>query len=172
MGILYIYATRSTSYSEVYKTFTLIDPPHHVLLWIASLIGWLLVPAIIGGVAGHIIATRIQSAKQLSTSGLYRKRTFGEVVRPPGLIAYLGSHYNKRPELHFFLDGFVRKAHRNHWSVAQDHYEVLVRDTMCTVEFAELGRRDCLRLAEDMNSIHLRIAAVSGKCVVCDARQN
>ncbi|WP_327368673.1 DUF6313 family protein [Streptomyces sp. NBC_01217] len=172
LGVLYFYAARSKSYSDVYKTFTLIDPPNHVLLWIASLIGWLLVPAIIGGIAGHVIATRIQSVKQLSTSGLFRRRRLGEILRPPSQIAYLGAYFNKAPEAHTFLDNFVRRAHRNHWLLAQDHWEVLVRDTMCTAEYAELGRNECLRQAQDMNNIHLRVAATAGQCVVCAARRS
>ncbi|MEX0169159.1 hypothetical protein MRBLMG1_001722 [Streptomyces sp. LMG1-1-1.1] len=171
VGGLYFLAARGEGYKDVYKTFTLIDPPSGLPSWGASLIGWLLVPAIIGGVAGHVIATRIRSVKQLTTSGLFRRRKLGDRLRPPSRIAYLGDYFNKSPEAHALVDNFVRRAHRNHWLLAQDHWEVLVRDTMCTAEYAELGRAECLRQAQDLTSIHVRTAATAGQCVVCAARQ-
>lgn len=86
LGALYIFAARAESPSEVYRVFTLIDAPQHVLLWLASLVGWLLVPAIIGGFAGHVIAERISRAKSISTHTLFQQRKWRQRMRPLDLL--------------------------------------------------------------------------------------
>lgn len=155
----------------VYRKFTLIEPPHHFWLWSASVLGWLLVPAIIGGFAGHIITARIESAEQISSSFLYRRRSFGEKLRPPALIAPLSRYINKEVPDQHFVDVFVRIAHRNVWSVAQDHWEIMVSDTMSTAECAELDRHESLQRAEDQTRITASLAAVFGLCAVCEAQR-
>ncbi|MEU6550156.1 DUF6313 family protein [Streptomyces sp. NPDC046915] len=154
----------------VYKAFTLIDPPQHFWLWAASILGWLIVPAIIGGFAGHVITARIESASQLSSSYLYRRRTLVDRLRPPGKIALLSEYINKSMPDQHFVDVFVRIAHRNYWELAQDHWEIMVSDTMSTVEFAELDRHESLRRAEDQNRVTASLAAVFGFCAVCEAQ--
>ncbi|MFJ9560914.1 DUF6313 family protein [Streptomyces fuscichromogenes] len=54
--------------------FTLIDRPVHESSWGASILGWLLVPALIGGVAGHVIAARMQRVKEIATNHLFQQR--------------------------------------------------------------------------------------------------
>ncbi|WP_107116331.1 DUF6313 family protein [Streptomyces sp. NRRL F-4489] len=169
--VLYGLAARTTSPSAVYRTLTLIDAPEHVLLWIASVVGWLAVPAVIGGVAGHVIATRIQSVKAMSTSALFRRRGWGARLRPPSRIDYLGAYFHGTLAEQEFVDAFVRVAHRNDWNMAQDHWEVLIRDTMSTQQFAKLDRHECLRQAQDVTRIHARPPALVGLCLVCVARK-
>ncbi|MET7886492.1 DUF6313 family protein [Streptomyces avermitilis] len=158
-------------FAGVYRAFTLMDPPHHFWLWSASILGWLIVPAIIGGVAGHVITARIESAKQMSSSFLYRRRTLGERLRPPARIAPLSRYLSKSMPDQHFVDVFVRIAHRNYWRLAQDHWEIMVSDTMSTVDFAELDRHESLRRAEDQNRMTASLAAVFGLCAVCEAQQ-
>ncbi|MGV9644783.1 DUF6313 family protein [Streptomyces sp. NPDC003514] len=50
-------------WSGIYRVFTLVDPPAHAVAWGASVLGWLLVPALIGGVAGHVIAARCSGSR-------------------------------------------------------------------------------------------------------------
>ncbi|MFI8438802.1 DUF6313 family protein [Streptomyces sp. NPDC079020] len=171
--LLFFYAARADGAGGVYKVFTLIDPPDHVLLWVASLVGWLLVPAIIGGVAGHVIATRIQSVKAIPTSTLFKQRTLGQRLKPPTQIDYLGHYFrgSSSDADKDFVNAFVRVAHRNDWQEAQDHWEVIIRDTMSTPQYADLDRHECLRQAQDMTRIHLRPAALLGQCLVCHARR-
>ncbi|UZJ30364.1 DUF6313 family protein [Streptomyces endophytica] len=169
--LLSVFASRAASPSEVYRTFTLIDPPDHTLLWLASVIGWLAVPAVIGGVAGHVIATRIQSVKSISTSTLFQRRTWTARLRPPSRIDYLGNYFHGTLAEQAFVDAFVRIAHRNDWMKAQDHWEVIIRDTMSTQQFSKLDRHECLRQAQDTTRIHMRPAALIGLCVVCIARK-
>ncbi|MFG3064804.1 DUF6313 family protein [Streptomyces sp. NPDC048231] len=175
--ITWVFAARVTDPKDgregfvgVYKAFTLIDPPHHFWLWAASVLGWLMVPAIIGGFAGHVITARIESAKQMSSNFLYRRRTLGDRLRPPGKIAPLSSYINKSVPDQHFVDVFVRVAHRNYWDMAQDHWEIMVSDTMSTVEFAELDRHESLRRAEDQNRMTASLSAVFGLCAVCEAQ--
>ncbi|MGW9041273.1 DUF6313 family protein [Streptomyces lydicus] len=169
--LLYVFAARAASPSEVYRTFTLIDPPQHTLLWLASVIGWLAVPAVIGGVAGHVIATRIQSVKSISTSTLFQRRGWVARLRPPSRIDYLGGYFHGTLAEQVFVDAFVRIAHRNDWVKAQDHWEVIIKDTMSTQQFSKLDRHECLRQAQDATLIHMRPAALVGLCVVCVARK-
>lgn len=171
VGALYLCAARAASPTDVYKTFTLIDPPQHFLLWVASLVGWLVVPAIIGGVAGHVIAARIQSVKAITTSTLFQRRGWGARLRPPSRIDYLGAYFHGTLAEQDFVDAFVRIAHRNDWAQAQDHWEVVIKDTMSTQQYANLDRHECLRQAQDASRIHLRPAALLGLCVVCAARR-
>ncbi|MEU5236855.1 DUF6313 family protein [Streptomyces lydicus] len=169
--LLYVFAARAASPSEVYRTFTLIDPPQHTLLWLASVIGWLAVPAVIGGVAGHVIATRIQSVKSISTSTLFQRRGWAARLRPPSRIDYLGAYFHGTLAEQVFVDAFVRIAHRNDWVKAQDHWEVIIKDTMSTQQLSKLDRHECLRQAQDATLIHMRPAALVGLCVVCVARK-
>ncbi|MFI6010823.1 DUF6313 family protein [Streptomyces sp. NPDC051243] len=169
--LLYIYAARSTSPSEVYKAFTLIDPPDVGILWGPSLIGWLLVPAIIGGVAGHVIATRISRAKSISTETLFRQRTWGQRLKPPGLIHDLRRYFHGSIAEQDFVDAWVRVAHRNDWDRAQDHWEVFVRDMVSTQQYADLDRHECLRQAQGTARLTLLVTAQVGLCIVCERRR-
>ncbi|MFE0374150.1 DUF6313 family protein [Streptomyces inhibens] len=169
--LLYVFAVRAASPGAVYRTFTLIDAPQHTLLWLASVIGWLAVPAVIGGVAGHVIATRIQSVKAISSSTLFQRRGWGDRLRPPSRIDYLGAYFHGTLAEQDFVDAFVRIAHRNDWVKAQDHWEVIIRDMMSTQQFSKLDRHECLRQAQDSTRIHMRPAALVGLCVVCVARK-
>ncbi|MGW1379662.1 DUF6313 family protein [Streptomyces sp. NPDC002446] len=171
ISLLYVFAVRAASPSAVYRTFTLIDAPEQTLLWLASVIGWLAVPAVIGGVAGHVIATRIQSVKSISTSTLFQRRGWAARLRPPSRIDHLGAYFHGTLAEQVFVDAFVRIAHRNDWDKAQDHWEVIIRDTMSTQQFSKLDRHECLRQAQDASLIHVRPAALVGLCVVCVARK-
>ncbi|WP_371555605.1 DUF6313 family protein [Streptomyces longwoodensis] len=172
LGALYIFAARAESPSEVYRVFTLIDAPQHVLLWLASLVGWLLVPAIIGGFAGHVIAERISRAKSISTHTLFQQRKWRQRMRPPGLIDDLASYFHGTHAQQDFADAWVRVAHRNDWSRAQDHWEVFVRDAMSTQQYAHLDRHECLRQVQNTARMTLRVLARShGLCIVCERRR-
>lgn len=171
--IIWVYsAVRSgLGWRKVYEIFTLIDePPNHLTAWIASAIGWLLVPALIGGVAGHVIATRIQRVKDIATNSLFTVRPMSQRLRPPRLIAFLGHLFNKSLEDQQLLDTYVRVLHRGDWKTAQEHWEVLVRDIMCTAELADLHRADALEAAESMSRALVLLPAFKGICLVCAVR--
>ncbi|WP_053846491.1 DUF6313 family protein [Streptomyces sp. NRRL B-24085] len=158
-------------WAEVYRVFTLIDePPHHLTAWLASVIGWLVVPALIGGVAGHVIATRMQRVKDIATNNLFQRRTWGQKFLPPGRITYLGARFGKSPADQQLLDTYVRVIHRGDWIAAQEHWEVLVRDVMCTAELADLHRREALEAAESFAEAVLWMPSFKDKCLVCVAR--
>lgn len=169
--LLYVYAARSTSPSEVYDAFTLIEAPEGLLLWVPSLIGWLLVPAIIGGVAGHVIATRISNSKSISTQTLFRQRTLGQRVRPPGRIDDLRPYFHGAFAQQYFVDVWVRVAHRNDWDRAQDHWEVFIRDMLSTQQYAHLDRHEGLRQAQGAARLTLAVTARVGQCIVCERRR-
>ncbi|MEV6310312.1 DUF6313 family protein [Streptomyces sp. NPDC051840] len=172
LSLLYIFAARAESPSAVYRVFTLIDAPQHVLLWFASLIGWLLVPAIIGGFAGHVIAERISRAKSISTHTLFRQRKVRQRLRFPGVIDDLTAYFHGTIAQQDFIDAWVRVAHRNDWSRAQDHWEVFVRDAMSTQQYAHLDRHECLRQVQNTTKMTLRVLARSyGVCIVCERRR-
>ncbi|MFE3038025.1 DUF6313 family protein [Streptomyces canus] len=168
---LYVYAATSTSPSEVYRAFTLMDPPNTDILWAPSLIGWLLVPAIIGGFAGHVIATRIGSAKSISTETLFRQRRMGQRLKPPGVIDDLRGYFHGSIAQQDFVDAWVRVAHRNDWDRAQDHWEVFVRDMVSTQQYADLDRHECLRQAQGSSRLALLMTAQVGLCLVCERRR-
>ncbi|MFG2549967.1 DUF6313 family protein [Streptomyces sp. NPDC048581] len=170
-AVLYVYAARSTSPSEVYKAFTLIEPPERFSLWASSLIGWLLVPAIIGGVAGHVIATRISSAKSISTETLFRQRTLGQRLKPPGRIDDLRPYFHGSVPQQYFVDVWVRIAHRNDWDRAQDHWEVFIRDMLSTQQYAHVDRHEGLRQAQGTARLTLAVTARVGHCIVCERRR-
>ncbi|MER5864755.1 DUF6313 family protein [Kitasatospora sp. NPDC002040] len=161
-------AVHRLGWSKTYNAATMMTPPDGRSAWPVSLVGWLLVPAIIGGLAGHVIATRITSVKAVSTTALFRRRTLADRLRPPRLITDLGAGF-PTPDGQF-LDAFVRLAHHNDWRTAQDHWEIVVRDVMCTAEFADLDRTDSLRLAESLSRAQLWLGALAGTCVVCRRR--
>ncbi|MEU3411275.1 MULTISPECIES: DUF6313 family protein [unclassified Streptomyces] len=172
LGALYFFAARAESPSGVYRVFAMIDAPRHVLLWLASLVGWLLVPAIIGGFAGHVIAERISRAKSISTHTLFRRRRLRQRLRPPGLIDNLAAYFHGTVPQQDFVDAWVRVAHRNDWARAQDHWEVFVRDTMSTQQYAHLDRHECLRQVQSAAKMALRVTArSSGLCIVCERRR-
>ncbi|MFF4711422.1 DUF6313 family protein [Streptomyces eurythermus] len=172
LGALYVFAARAESPSGVYRVFAMIDAPRHVLLWLASLVGWLLVPAIIGGFAGHVIAERISRAKSISTHTLFRQRKLRQRLRPPGLIDHLAAYFHGTVAQQDFVDAWVRVAHRNDWVRAQDHWEVFVRDTMSTQQYAHLDRHECLRQVQSAAKMALRVTArSSGLCIVCERRR-
>ncbi|MDT0411489.1 MULTISPECIES: DUF6313 family protein [unclassified Streptomyces] len=158
---------------EVYRVFTLLDKPvGHPLLWIASAIGWVAVPAIIGGAAGHVITQRIDRVKKQPSNRLFRRRGLKQRLTPPGVIDDLRPYRYGTGSQQAFVDAFVRVAHRNDWQRAQDHWEVYLRDTMSTQQYADLDRHECLRQARNVALIALRVAALSGNghCIVCDRR--
>ncbi|MGW5420278.1 DUF6313 family protein [Streptomyces sp. NPDC003943] len=169
--LVYVFAARATSPSKVYRVFTLIDAPEHTLLWVASLIGWLVVPAIIGGFAGHVIAERISRVKSISTSTLFQQRRLKQRLRPPGLIDDLATYFHSTYARQDFVDSWVRVAHRNDWAKAQDHWEVYVRDMMSTQQYAHLDRHECLRQAQGTGKMALVWTARRGFCVVCERRR-
>lgn len=171
VAILYVYAARAKGASFVYQVFTLNEAPHHILLWIASLLGWLLVPAIIGGVAGHVIAARISSVKSISTHTLFRQRRLSQRLRPPGLIDDLRTYFHGPSPQQEFVDAWVRVAHRNDWSRAQDHWEVFIRDLMSTQQYAHLDRQECLRQARNTTRITQLVSGRTGFCLVCERRR-
>ncbi|MEU0949441.1 DUF6313 family protein [Streptomyces canus] len=170
-ALLYFYAARSTSPSEVYKTFTLIDDPKGLSLWASSLIGWLVVPAIIGGVAGHVITTRISSAKSISTQTLFRQRRMAQRLRLPGRIDDLRRYFHGPVPQQYFVDVWVRIAHRNDWDRAQDHWEVFIRDILSTRQYAHLDRHEGLRQAQGTARLTLAVTARVGQCIVCERRR-
>ncbi|WP_406202153.1 DUF6313 family protein [Kitasatospora sp. NBC_01560] len=171
LGALFVCAARADGPLSVYKVFTLIDAPDHVLLWVASLLGWLLVPAIIGGFAGHIIAQRISSVKAISTNSMFRRRPLSRRLRLPGLIDDLGPYFHGTYAQQEFVDSWVRVVHRNDWTRAQDHWEVFVRDLMSTQQYAHLDRHECLRQVQNAGRIVLMFAGRTGVCIVCDRRR-
>ncbi|AJE84626.1 MULTISPECIES: DUF6313 family protein [Streptomyces] len=169
VAAVWVAAGFAWGWAPAYRVFTLIESPVHGLPWAASVIGWLLVPAIIGGVAGHVIATRIRSVKEISPNNLFKKRTWADRRRLPSLITKLGALFHKS-EQQQFLDAYVRIAHRGDWPEAQDHWEIVVRDALCTAEFADLDRTEALRLAESLCRELAWLLALSGRCLVCEAR--
>ncbi|WP_318198909.1 DUF6313 family protein [Streptomyces sp. MCL20-2] len=169
--LLFVYAASATSAKAVYRAFTLIDPPDRLALWLPSILGWLLVPAIIGGVAGHIIAQRISSVKAISTERLFRRRTWGQRIKPPGRIPDLRGYFHGTYAQQNFVDAWVRVAHRNDWSRAQDHWEIFIRDVLSTQQFAHLDRHECLKQAKDTAHLALVITAQMGICIVCERRR-
>ncbi|MET9721999.1 DUF6313 family protein [Streptomyces zaomyceticus] len=171
LALVYVLAARATSPSHVYRSFTLIDPPKHGLLWTSSLIGWLVVPAIIGGFAGHVIAERISRVKSISTNTLFQQRKLSQRLRPPGLIDDLSSYFHGSYARQEFVDGWVRVAHRNDWAKAQDHWEVYIRDMMSTQQYAHLDRHECLRQAQNTGKLALGYTAHTGLCIVCERRR-
>ncbi|MFB6891138.1 DUF6313 family protein [Kitasatospora sp. NPDC056327] len=171
LGVLYVFAIRAASPSGVYRAFTLIDSPQHALLWATSLVGWLLVPAIIGGFAGHVIAQRINKVKSISTQTLFRRRRIGQRLKPPGLIDDIFAYFHGSYAEQDFADAWVRVAHRNDWVRAQDHWEVFVRDMLSTQQYAHLDRHECLRQVQNVSLIALRVSGRSGLCIVCEKRR-
>ncbi len=172
LTFLCIYAIRAESPSDVYRVFTLIDAPKHIHLWIASLLGWLLVPAIIGGFAGHVIAERINRVKSISTNTLFLQRKVRQRLRLPGLIDDLTPYFHGTHPQQGFVDAWVRVAHRNDWPRAQDHWEVFIRDTMSTQQYAHLNRHECLSQAQGTGWMTLLMTArLAGTCIVCERRR-
>ncbi|GGW51978.1 hypothetical protein GCM10010503_31160 [Streptomyces lucensis JCM 4490] len=172
IGFVWVFgAGRSEKgWSGIYRVFTLIDRPVHVSSWGASILGWLLVPALIGGVAGHVIAARMQRVKEIATNQLFQRRGLKRRLKPPGRITFLESLHLKSAEDQEFLDRYVRRAHRGDWKKAQDHWEVLVRDVLCTVELAELDRNEALESAESVARAVMWVTGYQDKCLVCTAR--
>ncbi|WP_299530446.1 DUF6313 family protein [uncultured Streptomyces sp.] len=168
---LYVYAASATSPSSVYRSFTLIDAPAKLPLWLSSVVGWLLVPAVIGGVAGQVISQRISNVKATPTARLFRKRRWGQRLRPPGVIPDLRRYFHGTYAQQNFVDAWVRVAHRNDWSRAQDHWEVFVRDMLSTPQYAHLDRHECLKQAKDTAHLGLVITAQAGICIVCERRR-
>ncbi|MFF0159959.1 DUF6313 family protein [Streptomyces sp. NPDC005263] len=176
LALAWVLAARAETPLDVYQAVTLMDSPERKWLWLLSLIGWLLVPAIIGGVAGEVIANRIKNVKSLPTGKLYQRRTLGQRMRFPYLIDDLTRYVHANPATLIgagkreFVYVFVRVAHNNNWRLALNHWEIAVRDAMCTEEYAQLDRHECLRAAQSFALIHLRPPAVYGLCRVCNAR--
>ncbi|MFJ5229172.1 DUF6313 family protein [Kitasatospora sp. NPDC088391] len=171
LTVLYVLAARASGMATVYQTLTMMLPPGGKLLWATSLIGWLLVPAIIGGFAGHVIAQRISSVKSISTRTLFRQRRLRQRLRLPGLIDDLAQYFHGNHSQQELVDAWVRVAHRNDWARAQDHCEVFVRDLMSTQQYAHLDRRECLRQAQNTSLLVLKVSGRSGRCVVCEQRR-
>ncbi|MFJ9011786.1 DUF6313 family protein [Streptomyces canus] len=177
LALIWVLAARAKTPLDVYQAVTLIESPQQHWLWLLSLVGWLLVPAIIGGVAGEVIATRIKNVKSLPTAQLYRRRTLGRRIRLPYLIADITRYARAdltTPEgaaQRLFVHAFVYVAHNNDWQLALDHWEIAVRDAMCTEEYAQLDRHECLLAAQSFAHVHLGVPAVMrAQCRVCKAR--
>lgn len=171
LAVLYWLSARTGSASGTYRIFTLDKAPKHALEWLSSVAGWLLVPAIIGGVAGHIISSRIESAKNLRQQELYAQQKLMHRLRPPGVIDYLGNYFHGTAPEQLFVDLWVRVAHRNDWIRAQEHWEIVIRDAMCTKQFAHLDRHECLRQAQGTMRLTLLFSSFAGSCLVCDRRR-
>ena len=157
-------------WAHVYKAFTLIDPPDGRAVWISSVLGWLLVPAIIGGVAGHVIANWISRAKDVTTNNLFQRRSLGQRFRPPASIASLRRYNQGTPAQRNFVMQFVRLAHNNDWGIAQDHWEIWVSDLMCTTQFGDLYREECLKECQSTAIGALVLSGMAAVCPVCAAR--
>ncbi|MEU4213119.1 DUF6313 family protein [Streptomyces sp. NPDC026206] len=142
-----------------------------LLPWTVSLVGWLLAPAMVGGLAGHIIAARISRTGGTTSKEPFVRRTWGERLTPPPVIDWLGSYFHGRAADVHFVECFVRIAHKNDWARAQDHWEVAVTETMRSVEFSALGRIENLPRAQSHCKVVLRIWALIGVCAVCEARK-
>ncbi|CAO5244194.1 DUF6313 family protein [Frankia sp. AgKG'84/4] len=149
------------------------DAPSHPsgrkTLWLVSLIGWLLVPAVVGGFAGHVISSRIEGYTHVSP-GSYKKRSLKQRIAPPSPIPWLGSYYLGSVSDRDFVDVFVRRAHLNDWRTAQDHWEIAVSDLMNTTQFTEKDRRETTRSAVSGAQMMLRPGALLNRCAICDIR--
>jgi hypothetical protein len=157
-------------WSGIYRVFTLIDRPVHESSWGASILGWLLVPALIGGVAGHVIAARMQRVKEIASNHLFQQRGLRRRLKLPGKITFLESLHLKSAEDEEFLNRYVRRAHLGDWKKAQNHWEILVRDVLCTVELAELDRNEALDSAESFARAVMWMTGYQDKCLVCTVR--
>lgn len=119
--------------------------------WILSFAGWLVIPAVIGGFAGHLIDNRITGGKGYASSRsvfIFGKRKLHQRLHPPVRIARLGNYFHGTPSDVDFLEHFVRIAHKNDWKRAQDHWEVAVAQAMRTEELGGLGRVEAVRQAQ------------------------
>ncbi|MGW2279594.1 DUF6313 family protein [Streptomyces sp. NPDC001770] len=171
VGLLYVLAARAESPSEVYQVFALLRNPEHVLLWFASVIGWLLVPALIGGVAGHVIAKRIDHSKAVAGNAAFTQRRLAQRLSPPRLIDELRPWFHGTHAQQGFVDAWVRVAHRNDWQRAQDHWELFVMYLMSREQYALLDRHECLRQAQNTAKMVLRFTSLTGQCLVCERRR-
>jgi len=160
---------KQLGFGEAYRNFTLLDPPRQAWLWLASILGWLVVPAIIGGFAGQVITARIESTKGLPANKMFLHRTLAERLRPPTQIDWLGGLATKTLADRFFVDVFVRMAHRSDWRLAQKHWEILIRDTLRTAELTDLDRHESMKQAQDRCRIDAIMAGLHGQCIVCHA---
>jgi len=159
-------------FGESYRTLISMDAPSHhgrYETWVISIVGWLLVPAFVGGFAGHVISSRIEGYKRM-LSRPFRKKGWVERLGPPWRISWLGSLYNGTVSDHDFVDVFVRRAHRNDWYRAQDHWEMIVVAFMNSQELAEMGRVDAFVASEGITKVLLRTGSLVGRCPVCAAR--
>ncbi|GHB21488.1 hypothetical protein GCM10010306_012630 [Streptomyces umbrinus] len=172
IGFVWVFgASRSEKgWSGIYRVFTLIDRPEHGSSWSASILGWLLVPALIGGVAGHVIATRMQRVKEIATNHLFQQRGLRRRLKLPGRITFLESLYRTSTQDDDFLVRFVGLAHQGDWKKAQNHWEILVRDVLCTVELAELDRNEALASAQSFARAVMWMTGYQDKCLVCAVR--
>ncbi|WP_433890713.1 DUF6313 family protein [Streptomyces sp. CA-111067] len=152
-----------------YESFTLIENPSHLSTWISSTIGWLIVPALIGGVAGHVIATRISRAKDATSVNLFKRRGFLRRISLPPRISLLRKLLSDAARKDFVII-FVRDAHSNDWGKAQDHWELMVSHLMSTGEFAKFYREECHGVAQDTIILTLLTPILRGICPVCRAR--
>lgn len=143
--------------------------------WTLSLIGWLAIPAIIGGTAGYIIHKRIDGYIHAVTARTYHSRwsRFKDKIKIPPRIPWLGDwhthpHHYKRE----FVDKFVRVAHRNDWSKAQNHWELAVSAYLSTHASSDMTRGHRYSAAQGATRNVLYSAARRGKCPVCRARKS
>lgn len=138
--------------------------------WLLFLVGWAAIPALVGGLAGHVITARAESAKKLTPDLLFQTKSLGDRLRPPLTITWLGDFFYGSTSDSDFIDTFVRIAHGNDWLTAQDHWELIVRDLMCTKQFGSFDRIKNLKLSESGAKLLLRPpGTLSGICPVCEA---
>ncbi len=150
------------------------DAPSHdsgrKTIWLVSIIGWLFVPAVVGGFAGHVISSRIEGYTHVSNSS-YKKKSIRQRLAPPPAIPWLGRYHLGNTSDREFVDLFVRQAHLNNWQTAQDHWEIAVSDLMNTKQYAEMGRGETSRSAVSGAQMMLRPDAVFNRCMICDVRR-
>jgi hypothetical protein len=146
-------------------------PPNSAVAWMITIIGWLAIPAIIGGFAGHVISQRITRSRGLPDHRMYRRSAVREIGKPPFLIDKIDNWHLGSPADQIVVHSFVRILHRNDWTKARDHWEIAIKDIMSTSAYDQHTRAQALTQARNnLRPWVVLLASYGRPCPVCRAR--
>jgi len=145
---------------------------HPTYAYVLCLAGWLLVPALIGAVAGYLVTGQIDARRRLGAAEvLERMRTPpGPDADPPLRVRSLAElERDGNEDTRRFVETFVNGPHSGDQDRAKDHWTRTVQHISDNVrEFEELTPPQVERRAEQLAQTVAFDLAQLGKCWACE----
>ncbi|MER6961908.1 MULTISPECIES: DUF6313 family protein [unclassified Streptomyces] len=147
---------------------------HAVYAYVLCLVGWLVVPAFIGGTAGYLLSQQIDARRRLTEAELLDHMSN---PAPPAPASSSGLRICSLADLHAeggdarrFVEEYVNNPHGGDHERAKEHWTATVKHVADRLDRLEgLAPAQAGTTAEQLARTAAFDAARLGRCFACDA---